>query len=688
MNSINTAALINLLGFSVGAVLYAMLLVMVLRYPPRARRHNRPFAKLSNNSLLFATAILGLTWNIGALATYGVQDFGVSRPTPIIVALAFTALGFLPAVVVHSALQRGDGQAAISGARVMTIAAYGLSFIAGAMHFYTSLVSLSGPSNAALRSLTLGYLFLIVVLIFSTKGQPGWKRAVWGSALAVFAVSALHLSRHPAGGDERLLIELLGHHASLPLALAILYQDYRFAFADLFLKRALLLLLLAAVTSGLYLFVLSPLLAMNNQPTLTDPTVVGVLLTLWIGTALLYPQLRRAVVWFVEKIVLGRADYAAMRTQLVRTMGSCESSEAVLDAVCEDLAPALSARDVHWSKEETRENEEQAIVPGDNGDSTADYSSDPFLSPTSAQHLVTLIDRSPSGSAAVLVPTAEPPYFVLRIGQLSGGRRLLSDDIELLESVAVMAARRIDALRIMHERCEQGLREQEFSKLATEAQLRALRAQLNPHFLFNALTTIGYLIGSSPDRALDTLMKLTGLLRRVLRSTDGFVSLGEELRLTESYLDIERQRFEERLSVKITVPPDLMGIRVPSLLVQPLVENAIKHGIAPSLAGGEVSISAHLEFPKLKDLSKPLLCITVADTGVGVSELELARGRKRGVGLSNIEERLRCHSGPAARLSFKSIPGSGTRVELRMPVLKPRLDQIASRILPTERKEA
>ncbi len=706
MSSINTAALINLLGFTVGAVLYAMLLVMVLRHPPLVRRDARSigghtFAELPENWLLFATAILGLVWNLGALATYGVQDFGVSRPLPVIVALSFTALGFLPAVVVHSALHRENSQAGGKSARVIMIAAYGLSVFAGAMHFYASLISRSGPSNAALRALTFGYLILIVALIFSTRGQPGWKRAVWGSALAVFAVSALHLSRHPAGGDERWVVELLGHHASLPLALAILYQDYRFAFADLFLKRALTLLLLAALTSGLYLFAVSPLLVISGPTNQTDPRAVGVLLALWMATALLYPQLRRAVVWFVETIVLGRADYGAMRVQLMRVMGTCESSEAVLEQVCRELAPALSAREVHWVKAEDLENQELGSVILDDLRSksydgqpafvTGGLSKSLALRSDVAQvdHVVTLLDRSPTASAVVLVATAEPPYFALSIGPLSGGRRLLSDDIEMLESVAVMAARRIDALRITHERCEQGLREQEFSKLATEAQLRALRAQINPHFLFNALTTIGYLIRTSPDRALDTLMKLTDLLRRVLRSTDEFVTLGEELKLIESYLDIERERFEERLRVRVSVPAELLNIRLPSLLIQPLVENAIKHGIAPSRSGGEVSISARLEPTGTDGIAGPVLIISIADTGVGASELELARGRRRGVGLSNIEERLRCHSGQAARLQIASLPGAGTTVELRMPIQATgKVDRSMSRLTTGERKGA
>src|SRR5207244_10305387 len=116
--------------------------------------------------------------------------------------------------------------------------------------------------------------------------------------------------------------------------------------------------------------------------------------------------------------------------------------------------------------------------------------------------------------------------------------------------------------RITRERYQRELREQEMRKLATEAELRALRAQINPHFLFNALTTIGYLIGTAPSRALETLMRLTSLLRGVLRSEGEYTTLGRELEVVESYLEIERARFEHRLRVRVDVPKGLRDLLV------------------------------------------------------------------------------------------------------------------------------
>jgi LytS/YehU family sensor histidine kinase len=225
-----------------------------------------------------------------------------------------------------------------------------------------------------------------------------------------------------------------------------------------------------------------------------------------------------------------------------------------------------------------------------------------------------------------------------------------------------LTARRIDALRVSDERFGQKTREQEFSRLATEAQLNALRAQINPHFLFNALTTIGYLIQTAPEKALVTLMKLTQLLRRVLKSSGEFSTLKEEIELVESYLDIERARFEERLQVEIDVPQDLRNLRVPALILQPLVENAVKHGISKTKLGGTVRIFASLENEK----EAVYLKLSVADSGAGTNQV-LPNGAN-GIGLNNIEQRLQSYYGDSAVLKIESEIGKGTSAEIKIPL--------------------
>jgi two-component system, LytTR family, sensor kinase len=652
MSGINIASLINFLGYAIAIALYAMLLVMVLKHPRQsisAAEFSQPTqrTKLTNIGLLPLTAVLGLLWNIGALSMYGLKGLGYVTDHPLISAISFTALGFLPAVVVHSVL-RGNKTNNQGLLRLVTIAAYCLSATAGVFQFYQAMGLGRTPSLWALRLLTFGYIALLVILFLSTHRHEGWKKAVWASALAVFAVSALHLSHHSGANTDSWYVELTGHHASLPLVLAILYEDYRFAFADIFLKRALALLVLVMVAFGLYIGVVSPFLLGRTANGQLDLRSVGILIGLWVGTALLYPRLRDGVVRFVDSVVLRRVDYANLRADVAQRLTTFDAPHEIMDHVAKLLTPVVSARDVRWS-------EMDETVDFDYQSSASDY--------------VALVEDSKSNGAIVTIPTTEPPYYKFEIGTLAGGRRLLSDDIAMLEAVALMVARRIDALRVTHERCEQSLREQEINKLATEAQLRALRAQVNPHFLFNALTTIGYLVQTAPDRALETLMKLTSMLRGVLRTDGEFVTLEQELQLIASYLDIERARFEERLRVSIDIPQELLSLRVPPLLVQPLVENAIKHGITPSRFGGEVRIRARLE-RRSNDMihAENVLDITVSDSGVGASETDLARGRQRGVGLSNIEERLRCYGGTAATLRIDSTLGEGTVVELRLPV--------------------
>jgi hypothetical protein len=355
-----------------------------------------------------------------------------------------------------------------------------------------------------------------------------------------------------------------------------------------------------------------------------SPAAVGALLTLWVVTALVFPWLRRAVTAFVDRVVLARANYTTFVDGLASTLQRCEAEETILAEVCHALAPALSATVVTSEPRELTASSQLAVQE-------------------------------------IAVLTAESPQYVLTVGPLAGGRRLLSDDLRMLERAAFLAGRRIDTVRLTAERYERMLREREMRTLATEAELKALRAQINPHFLFNALTTMGYLIQSAPPRALDTLMRLTTLLRGVLRSEGEFTTLGHERELIECYLQIERERFEERLQANIDIPADLLDIPIPSLLVQPLVENAVKHGIAPSRAGGSISVSARLA----PDADEPALLIAVRNTGMPLR----GRGRSKdgGVGLTNVERRLACYYASAAKLELRTDADGATIAELRLP---------------------
>jgi LytS/YehU family sensor histidine kinase len=420
-----------------------------------------------------------------------------------------------------------------------------------------------------------------------------------------------------------------------------LYQDFRFAFADIFLKRALSFIFLTILIFGIFATAVLPILSADP----TSERSIALLFTMWALTALLYPILRRTAQWLIDHVTLRRVDYGELVAKLSLAIDKKESPQAVLDETVQALSSALSAQAIDWTASELRT---------------------PLLRVQQ--------DRR---TAQVAVATMEAPHYIINIRHLTGGRRLLSDDMAMLERTAMVAARRIDAVRSTQERYRRDLHEQEMQKLAAEAELRALRAQVNPHFLFNALTTIGYLIQTAPERALGTLMRLSGLLRGVLRTGEEFVTIGEELDLIEAYLDIERARFEDRLRVRIDVPWELRNVRIPPLVIQPIVENAIKHGISESVSGGEVHISARLEHASGSELPDMVL-ISVADTGPGVSEALFARRKDRGVGLSNVEKRLERYNGNLTPLQIHSKPGIGTKVDIRVPLRKNEIPSLVS----------
>jgi signal transduction histidine kinase len=612
--------LLNLVGLSAGVVLYAVLLVMVVRNAPR------PVAAVPFDPLLLGTAILGEVWNLCALPAYELPKIGIAGPIPFLAAVGFSALGFLPAVVVHSVLRRRSGGLAGATRLTLTVAAYGVSTIAALMHFNAALSGATVPSVVGMRLLTYTFVALIVPVAAVTRGQPGARRALWVAALATFAVSALHLS-HLHSGDAPWPVELLGHHASLPLAIAILYQDYPFALADLFLKRALALIALLTLAFATLAF-FGEFSAAFAQ---LGPRQVGLLVTLWVATALLYPALRRTTSWFVDRVVLDRPDYRLLRAAVARRIQAHDDVETLLTDLCAQLAPALSARCVEWRAWNGAGEGAIGVMPQGDG-------------------------------LSAMVATSEPPRYAISVSEVTGGRRFLSDDLETVDALLAVAARRIDAIRITNERYERTIRDRELEKLATEAELRTLRAQLNPHFLFNALTTIGHLIQAAPPRALDTMLRLTALLRAVLRSEGEFTTLGREMEMVAAYLDIERARFEWRLRTTLDVPASMAGLRVPPLVLQPIVENAVKHGISRQLDGGEVRVSARVERRTRQ------IVLTVSDTGAGASPDDLRRGREAGVGLQNVERRLAVQYGDAASLTIRAAPGAGTTVEIRLPV--------------------
>src|SRR2546427_4721087 len=208
-------------------------------------------------------------------------------------------------------------------------------------------------------------------------------------------------------------------------------------------------------------------------------------------------------------------------------------------------------------------------------------------------------------------------------------------------------------------RIEHRLQEQE--KLLLAAKIEALANQISPHFLFNTLTSISSLIRTQPETARTLIGKLSGLLRRLMRSTDHFVTLREELESIDEYLAIEVVRFGPHLKVDKQIAPAALDIVVPSMILQPLVENSIKHGLSSKVGGGRITIKTIVRDGHT--------IIEVHDDGLGMTEERLGRALGDGVGLSNVNERLRTVYGANYHLKLTSVPGGGTCASIEIPEL-------------------
>ncbi|MEH3034320.1 MAG: histidine kinase [Aeromicrobium erythreum] len=218
----------------------------------------------------------------------------------------------------------------------------------------------------------------------------------------------------------------------------------------------------------------------------------------------------------------------------------------------------------------------------------------------------------------------------------------------------------------------------ELAELATsrtalvEAELRALRAQISPHFVYNSLAAIASFVRTDPERARELLLEFADFTRYSFRQHGEFTTLSEELRSIERYLVLEKARFGDRLRVVTRVAPEVVNVRLPFLCVQPLVENAVRHGLAGKDGDGTVTVLA---------LDEGTECvITVEDDGIG-SDPETVRAALAGaagstsVGLANVDERLRTVYGNAYGIVVETAPGLGTKVVVRVPKFSPATDR-------------
>ncbi len=253
--------------------------------------------------------------------------------------------------------------------------------------------------------------------------------------------------------------------------------------------------------------------------------------------------------------------------------------------------------------------------------------------------------------AAVVVPLAVDGTVVGAL--VAAGPSAPAGLLRLASEVAQFIATQLELAELDRSR-----------RRAAQAELRFLRAQISPHFIYNAITAIESFVRTDPDRARELLVQFAEFTRYSFRGRDQFVTVAEELRLVDTYLELERARFGDRLAVTLRVAPEVLSVRVPSLILQPLVENAIRHGLEPADRTGHLSIAAH-------DAGSDAL-ITVEDDGAGADPERVRRvlsGREDGeaVGLHNVDERLRTVFGEEFGLVVETGIAAGTKVTVRIP---------------------
>jgi hypothetical protein len=245
----------------------------------------------------------------------------------------------------------------------------------------------------------------------------------------------------------------------------------------------------------------------------------------------------------------------------------------------------------------------------------------------------------------VIVPlrfaSGDARYVLL--GRRVGGRRYLSEDLIALGRASSVIAEQVEQFR-----------DSEMRRLVSQAELRALQSQIHPHFLFNALNTLYGIIPREAKGARNTVLNLADILRYFLETGKTFLPLERELHIIKAYLEVEKLRLGEKLHVEIDVEPEALHVPIPILSIEPLIENAVKHGIAPKVEGGLVRLEASLD--------RGSLHVTVSDTGAGFKE----SGEKSGVGLENVTRRLQLCYGSDAQLHIEST-GAGCRVWFAIP---------------------
>ncbi|TCO48884.1 sensor histidine kinase [Actinocrispum wychmicini] len=239
---------------------------------------------------------------------------------------------------------------------------------------------------------------------------------------------------------------------------------------------------------------------------------------------------------------------------------------------------------------------------------------------------------------------------------------------ELAGVLVVAGAHRMSAVREVADWVSSALERTRLDALADQAELRALRAEISPHFVYNALTVIASLVRSDPDRSRELMLDFADYTRYSLARHGDYTTVAAEFHAIETYLTLQRALLGERLRVQIRVAPEVLAVAIPYLVLQPLVENAVRHGIEPRSSPGQILVRGEAEGSDC--------VISIEDDGSGMDPAAAARilaghGAADSVGLTNVDRRLRSVYGSWFGLVVETAVGAGTRVVVRVPMFQP-----------------
>ncbi len=610
--------LINTIGHTAGLLLFGLTIGLLIRdWRSNGVRQTR---------LSLVAAALALAWNAGSLIALGSTNEFLIR---IVMTLSFSVLSVLPAILLQVALH---GQQ-----RAIVASGYAVSAVAIVLHFIELFSRGLAFHQAALIAIAVGFGVLTVLSFFLRNGfhlNKPVEHSDWLTfpCLLLFTTSFLHFGYGHVGSPWT--GEIAWHHLGIPVALIVLLQDYRFLLLDTFL-RFLSNAALAVTYVAIMLF-------LNrrfgfSQAMSSNVFLSGLLLVALCLSLVLFAYFRNLMQAWLSRVIFRREPLDKTVNGILAAASLAQSEDELLSRATREIAHHLGT-------------ELFAVLPGDVLSARNDKPSILAVD-TDAKELR---DERFWAEAQIPLRLSNTEARFLVFGARRGGRRYLSEDLDEMRGLGVVVAEQIERFRA-----------DELRRLVSQAELRALQAQINPHFLFNAFNTLYGIIDRRSLEARRMVLNLADVFRYFLQGDRGFIPLAEELRIIEAYLEIEALRLGDRLKTEIVVPESAGTTLIPILSVQPLVENAVKHGIASKQGGGRVLL-------KIEETTSGLL-IAVHDTGSGFPAQTQSGSAGLGVGLANVRRRLSLCYGPAAELHIGS-GKDGTKVWFLVPARQPAVE--------------